>query len=226
MAMQKRKIENESPNGTKRKKTEKAIITAMAQDRGYIIIQRKKSKLQEDNEFPPKKLFEALENEIGKERFQDLRRSTLALPGVPIDGGEASEALLNYGIDFSDPSDPELNPFFQDVLGCSFCEADKAMLKVIFWARNETKLRRYTAGRPSTAYIYCPATAEGLNDGNGLFRIVEGSHKMTRGNIDRTEATPICLQSNEILIMSAELMIESLRAEERIEEWIEEWITT
>ncbi|OJD22942.1 hypothetical protein ACJ73_05701 [Blastomyces percursus] len=69
-------------------------------------------------------------------------------------------------------------------------------------------LPRYPAGPPSIAYIYCPATTKDLHEDNGFFRIVEGSHRMTRAEIDRTKATPLRLKPDEILIMYADLKIE------------------
>jgi hypothetical protein len=74
--------------------------------------------------------------------------------------------------------------------------------------KNPLPMPRYPAGPPSTAYIYRPGIPEVLDENNGFFRIVEGSHRMTRKEIDRTEATPIRLEPNEVLLMSAALTIE------------------
>lgn len=99
---QKCKIEYKSFNITKQKKTEKMIITVMAQNWEYIIIQWKKNKLQKDDEFSSKKLFEVLENEIRMKRFQKLWRSILMmLSDVSINKGKVSEALLHYRINIS-----------------------------------------------------------------------------------------------------------------------------
>ena len=72
----------------------------------------------------------------------------------------------------------------------------------------KNKLPRYPAGPPSAAFIYRSGIPEILDESNGLFQIVEGSHRMTRKEIDQTSATPIHLKPNEILLMSASLTIE------------------
>ncbi|EER41753.1 conserved hypothetical protein [Histoplasma capsulatum H143] len=178
---------------SKRTKTE--LKTPMANPRGYIIVKR------ENEQSPPEELFAAVENYIGKTKFQEMRRSTVNDVGARrVDGGNASKALLYHGINFE--------PFFQDVLGCSFDEANKSKVEVVFWPENKNQLPRYPAGLRGTVHIFCPATTEELHEGNGLFRIVEGSHTMTRGQFRHIESTTIRLQPNQILILSADLTIQ------------------
>ena len=90
-----REERTEDTDTTKRKKMEETTVEALAEHPGYIIIKR-------ENEQPPlKELFEALEREIGVQRFQDLRRSTSSEGGQKVDGVEIAEALLYHGIDVS-----------------------------------------------------------------------------------------------------------------------------
>ncbi|PGG95597.1 hypothetical protein AJ80_09936 [Polytolypa hystricis UAMH7299] len=173
----------------------------MAADQGYIIIAR------ENNKSPPPELFDKLTDYIGKHAFEFKRRLTLEhTGGDKIDGGQASRELLNHKVDFSAK---ELDSFFRPVLGDSFNEAKKSEPEVVFFAENPTQQPRYPAGpRRSSVYIWCSATDEELHDGNGLFRIVEGSHIKLRGEIDGIDPTPIRLKPYEILIMSADLIIQ------------------
>ncbi|EEH04610.1 conserved hypothetical protein [Histoplasma capsulatum G186AR] len=172
----------------------------MANPQGYIIIKR------ENAQPPPEELFAAVESYIGKAKFQEMRGSIADEVGAQrVNGGDASEALLHHGINFSNI---EFEPFFQDVLGCSFDEAKKSKVEVVFWRENKTQLPRYPAGLRGTVHIFCSATIEELHEGNGLFRIVEGSHTMTRGQFRHIEPTPIRLQPNQILILSADLTIQ------------------
>ncbi|EQL29714.1 hypothetical protein BDFG_07706 [Blastomyces dermatitidis ATCC 26199] len=176
------------------KRTKMEQKTPMANPRGYIIVKR------ENEQSPPEELFAAVESYIGKAKFQEMRRIVDEVGARRVDGGDASEVLLHHGINFE--------PFFQDALGCSFDEANKSKVEVVFWLENKNQLPRYPAGLRGTVHIFCPATTEELHEGNGLFRIVEGSHTMTRGQFRHIEPTPIRLLPNQILILSADLTIQ------------------
>lgn len=64
----------------------------MANDRGYIIIQRG---------MPPAELFKAVKVFVGEKKFQDLRMTTSNTGSLRVDGGKACEELLSYGINVS-----------------------------------------------------------------------------------------------------------------------------
>ncbi|OJD22504.1 hypothetical protein ACJ73_06147 [Blastomyces percursus] len=178
--MSKRQTSEGRTIASKRTKTEQK--TPMANPRGYIIVKR------ENEQSPPEELFAAVESYIGKAKFQEMRGSIVDEVGARrVDGGDAGEALLHHGINFSNI---EFNPFFQDALGCSFDEANKSKAEVVFWPENKTQLPRYPAGLRGTVHIFCSATTEELHEGNGLFRIVDGSHTMTRGQFRHIEPTP------------------------------------
>ncbi|OJD25361.1 hypothetical protein ACJ73_03274 [Blastomyces percursus] len=170
----------------------------MASPQGYIIIKR------ENEKSPPEELFGVLARSIGEETLHDLRMSTFSEGARRIPGPNAKE-LLHYGVNFSDP---RLRPSFQDILGCSFDEAIHSEVEVIFWVTNKTQLPRYPAGLRGTIHIFYTATTQELHEDNGIFRIVEGSHTMTRGQSNHIEPIPIRLQPNDILIMSADLTIQ------------------
>ncbi|KAK2763715.1 hypothetical protein FQN54_009331 [Arachnomyces sp. PD_36] len=171
---------------------------ARARHPGYLIIER------QGGQSPPKELFAELMSNIGVDTSEGRQQQVGTRTIHKCNGGEAAARLLHHGVDFSNP---EWDPFFRLILGCSFHDAIKENPEVGIWAENGNTQRR-PIGPKSSVHIFCPATDKALDDRRGLFRIVDGSHIMLTGDIERVKATYICLQPYEILIMCSELTIE------------------
>lgn len=71
---------------------------------------------------------------------------------------------------------------------------------------NPTQLQRLRAGR-NCVFIYRTVEEE-LGPENGLFRIVEGSHRMSAEQVLKEKAKDISLLPGQAIIMDGELVIE------------------
>jgi hypothetical protein len=76
--------------GKKRQRMDEDAVKA-----GYTIIRR------ENDESPSNALFEELKEHVGKQTFDDLRRSVDNNPGKRVRGGTPAERLLHHGADVS-----------------------------------------------------------------------------------------------------------------------------